>query len=180
MYCITAREEGQTPLVVWSCTVSKCGRTVSKDDHNQILDRQVGTKPHTEFDQTPSRAVMQYIRAVNQGGWLARLTPGLIFSAAASVYISREHGRLRTTRHFVCIIHTNLQSCMSIIRGHIQTICSEKINVIMTLTPGPPPPLASYRIITFMKVERLQSFTLLRDSIPRPYNTITYSSVVST
>ena len=65
------------------------------------------------------------------------------------------------------------------IRGHIQTIC-EKINVIMTLTPGPPPPLASYRIITFMKVERLQSFTLLRDSIPRPYNTITYSSVVST
>ena len=28
-------------------------------------------------------------------------TPGSIFSAAASVYISREHGRLRTTRHFV-------------------------------------------------------------------------------
>ena len=31
----------------------------------------------TEFDQTPSsRAVMQYIRAVNQGGWLARLAGG--------------------------------------------------------------------------------------------------------
>ena len=30
-----------------------------------------------EFDQTPSsRAVMQYIRAVNQGGWLARLLLG--------------------------------------------------------------------------------------------------------
>ena len=40
----------------------------------QEIPGQVGTKPHTEFDQTPSlRAVMQYIRAVNQGGWLARL-----------------------------------------------------------------------------------------------------------
>ena len=29
-------------------------------------------------------------------------TPGsILVSAAASVYISREHGRLRTTRHFV-------------------------------------------------------------------------------
>ena len=28
-------------------------------------------------------------------------TPGSIFSAAVSLYISREHGRLRTTRHFV-------------------------------------------------------------------------------
>ena len=40
----------------------------------QEIPGQVGTKPRTEFDQTPSsRAVMQYIRAVNQGGWLARL-----------------------------------------------------------------------------------------------------------
>ena len=40
----------------------------------QEIPGQVETKPHTEFDQTPSsRAVMQYIRAVNQGGWLARL-----------------------------------------------------------------------------------------------------------
>ena len=29
------------------------------------------------------------------------MTPGSTFFAAASVYISREHGRLRTTRHFV-------------------------------------------------------------------------------
>ena len=69
------------------------------------------------------------------------------------------------------------------IRGHIQTIC-EKINVIMTLTPHPPPPpppaLASYRTITFMKVERLQSFTLLRDSIPTTQSHFFYSSVVST
>ena len=27
-----AKESGQTPLAVWSCTVSKCGRTVSKDE----------------------------------------------------------------------------------------------------------------------------------------------------
>ena len=26
------KESGQTPLAVWSCTVSKCGRTVSKDE----------------------------------------------------------------------------------------------------------------------------------------------------
>ena len=26
------KESDQTPLVVWSCTVSKCGRTVSKDE----------------------------------------------------------------------------------------------------------------------------------------------------
>ena len=26
------KESGQTPQVVWSCTVSKCGRTVSKDE----------------------------------------------------------------------------------------------------------------------------------------------------
>ena len=43
----------------------------------QEIPGQVETKPHTEFDQTPSsRAVMQYIRAVNQGGWLARLGGG--------------------------------------------------------------------------------------------------------
>ena len=40
----------------------------------QEIPGPVETKPPTEFDQTPSsRAVMQYIRAVNQGGWLARL-----------------------------------------------------------------------------------------------------------
>ena len=33
--------------------------------------------------------------------WALGLPPGSIFSAAVSVYISREHGRLRTTRHFV-------------------------------------------------------------------------------
>ena len=33
---------------------------------------------------------------------LLSVTPGsILVSAAASVYISREHGRLRTTRHFV-------------------------------------------------------------------------------
>ena len=46
--------------------------------HNHFLVQEipgpVETKPPTEFDQThSSRAVMQYIRAVNQGGWLARL-----------------------------------------------------------------------------------------------------------
>ena len=30
-------------------------------------------------------------------------TPGSIFSAAVSLYISREHWRLRTTRHFVSL-----------------------------------------------------------------------------
>ena len=40
----------------------------------QEIPGPVETKPPTEFDQTPSsRTVMQYIRAVNQGGWLARL-----------------------------------------------------------------------------------------------------------
>ena len=40
----------------------------------QEIPGPVETKPPTELDQTPSsRAVMQYIRAVNQGGWLARL-----------------------------------------------------------------------------------------------------------
>ena len=47
-------------------------------------------------------------------------TPGLIFSAAVSLYISREHGRLEPPgilcESCSCIIHTiNLQSCMSII-----------------------------------------------------------------
>ena len=62
--------------------------------------------------------------------------------------------------------------------GHIQTIC-EKNNVIMTLTPHPPPPppLASYVTITFMKVERLQSFTLLRDSTPTTQSHFFYSPV---
>ena len=41
----------------------------------QEIPGPVETKPPTEFDQTPSSlAVMQYIRAVNQGGWLARLS----------------------------------------------------------------------------------------------------------
>ena len=56
-------------------------------------------------------------------------TPGSIFSAAVSVYISREHGRLRTTRHCescACIIHTNLQSCMSIIRETLHDLTSEE------------------------------------------------------
>ena len=51
-------------------------------------------------------------------------SPGsILVSAAASVYISREHGRLRTTAPDIlcescaCIIHTNLQSCMFIIRN---------------------------------------------------------------
>ena len=40
----------------------------------QEIPGPVETKPPTEFDQTPSsRVVMQYTRAVNQGGWLARL-----------------------------------------------------------------------------------------------------------
>ena len=53
--------------------------TVSKDEQNHTPQQsnpfpgRVETKPPMEFDQTPSRAVMQYIRAVNQGGWLARL-----------------------------------------------------------------------------------------------------------
>ena len=88
MYYITAREEG-----VWSNSV--CGLVSTcpgiswtrkwiwllwgvvfihlrwRCDH---IYWQCKTKPPTEFDQTPSsRAVMQYIRAVNQGGWLARL-----------------------------------------------------------------------------------------------------------
>ena len=40
------------------------------------------------------------------------MTPGSTFSAAASVYISKEHGRLRTTRHLyetcACIINLQL------------------------------------------------------------------------
>ena len=43
-------------------------------------------------------------------------TPGSIFSAAASVYIPREHGPPGILcESCACIIHTNLQSCMSII-----------------------------------------------------------------
>ena len=55
-------------------------------------------------------------------------TPGSIFSAAVSVCISREHGRLRTTRHLscACIIHTNLQSCMSIISETLHDLTSEE------------------------------------------------------
>ena len=45
----------------------------------QEIPGSVETKPPTEFDQTPSsHAVMQYIRAVNQGGWLARLRGQLV------------------------------------------------------------------------------------------------------
>ena len=65
------------------------------------------------------------------------------------------------------------------LRGHIQTIC-EKINVIMTLTPHPPPPLSVIQNNHFMKVEWLQSFTLLRDSILTTQSHFFYSSVVLT
>ena len=65
--------------------------------------------------------------------WTLEPTPGsILVSAAASVYISREHGRLRTTAPDIlcescaCIIHTNLQSCMSIIVKHSTTITSEE------------------------------------------------------
>ena len=54
-------------------------------------------------------------------------TPGSIFSAAVSVYISREHGRLSILcESCACIIHTNLQSCMSIISGTLHDLASEE------------------------------------------------------
>ena len=65
-----------------------------------------------------------------------------------------------------------------LLRGHIQTIC-EKINVIMTLTPAPPPPPLSV-IQNNLKVDRLQSFNLFRDSTPTTQSHFFYSSVVST
>ena len=65
--------------------------------------------------------------------WTLEPTPGsILVSAAASVYISREHGRLRTTAPDIlcescaCIIHTNLQSCMFIIVKHSTIITSEE------------------------------------------------------
>ena len=109
-------------------------------------------------------------------GPLKRLAYSRIDLLCCSVSLHlKEHKRL--TPHIlyetcacVDVIHTINFLSMFNIRGHIQTIC-EKINVIMTLTSNPPPPpprppLASYRTITFMKVERLQSITLLGDSIP--------------
>ena len=57
---------------------AKMNKTTPHNNQIHLLVQEipgpVETKPPTEFDQTPSlRAVMQYIRAVNQGGWLARL-----------------------------------------------------------------------------------------------------------
>ena len=56
------------------------------------------------------------------------------------------------------------------VRGHIQTIC-EKINVIMTLTPHPPPlsVIQNNHLYEGRKASKLYSPQGLN-----PYNTITY------
>ena len=82
-------------------------------------------------------------------GWISRLPLKRLAysridllwqSAAASVYISREHGRLRTTRNFVgdlCLYHSLLiYSCMFItLHDHLKSLRDSKPPVLGTRGP---------------------------------------------